>query len=236
MAFNVPSLQSGVTYFDNWGRPTPSFQRYWQDVIKTLADTFAQIEQILIELAQAQADIIAAQEDIIETQEAQQETIDQIVDILNGTEVFTGLNVNTKRIDNFVDGLDADGAQIIDSAVVPLNFPSGAARSYDSFPMTSDDSSITISSVGFDQPGSAGTLTSGSVSGLSADTTYRVFFNPISAFYSAQIPPAGNFFSSPDGWLFIGDIKTSTGGVYTPPAAPPAGFDPFFFSGGMNFF
>ncbi len=232
--FKPVVLQWNVPVVSMQRTATQQFQRAWQDLNGAVAGSFGQIDTILTDLAQAQLDIIAAQEDIVATQEEQQEILDAIVDILNGTTPFTGLNVNTKRVDNFVEGLDSDGARIIDAAVTPLNYPSGAARSYDTYPLTSDDSSIDIGAVGFDEPGAAGTLTAGTVSGLSADTAYRVFYNPAGNFYTAQPPPAGIYFSSPDGWQFVGDIKTSTGGVYSAPPALPDGFDPAYYSGGMN--
>lgn len=211
LAYNVPVVTAQRT-------PTQQFQRDWQEMNNRVEQSFGDLTVITDDLAQAVLDITDTQNDILA--------------ILNGTTSFTGLKVDGKRVDNFVAYLNNAGEQIIDGNAFPYNVPSGSARAYASFPLTSTDSAISVAAVAYAIPNGTGTLTSGSMTGLSADTAYRVFFNPNLTLYTAQPPPATAYLSSPDGWQFIGDIKTSTGGVFTAPAPFPDGFDPGMFSGG----
>lgn len=101
-------------------------------------------------------------------------------------------------------------------------------------PLTSTDTTITVASVTVDfplainpgTPGSVGangytsiTAPSTSFSGLTPDTTYSVFWiSPTT--WSCQ-PPSNTppYYSSADGWLFIGAIRTAVSGTsnYNPP-------------------
>jgi len=217
--FNVQPLQSNVPIVTMQRTPTQQYQRFFQEIIAKVGASFADLTTITDNLTQAQADI--------------QDILDDIIAILNGTTTFTGLKVDGKRVDNFVAYLDNAGEQIIDGNAFPYNVPSGSARAYASFPLTSTASSIAIAAVAFAIPNGTGNLVSGSVSGLAADTPYRVFYNPNINLYTAQPPPASAYLSSPDGWQFIGDIKTAvSGSSYSAPPALPPGFDPGMYSGG----
>lgn len=92
-------------------------------------------------------------------------------------------------------------------------------------PLTSTSTSISVVShnVTFPSVPSGGTATlsipSTSFSGLSNDMTYSVFYIPGVGAWSCQGPATTPpYYSSPDGWLFVGSIRTQTGGgTYNPP-------------------
>lgn len=94
------------------------------------------------------------------------------------------------------------------------------------YPLTSTDTTIPIAT--FDavlDDGRAMTFPADTLTGLTADTTYAVFWDLIAGDYLAAVSPADTEMA--DGTLvFIGGQRTASsgGGSYTPPDDPPDGY------------
>ena len=91
------------------------------------------------------------------------------------------------------------------------------------FPLTSDDDSIFIAA--FDavlSDGSAISFGAATIDTLASDTSFGVFWNPATPGYEVHISPALTQMANP-ALVYLGAQRTSSGGSYTPPPAPPDG-------------
>lgn len=107
-----------------------------------------------------------------------------------------------------------------------------AARRFETrtvlYPLSSDDTSIAV--VAFDgvlNDGSEVSMPADTITGLTAGTSYGVFYDPATSTYSAVVSPAIDAMKN-SSLIFVGGFSTSDGGTYTPPDDPPPG------SGGFN--
>lgn len=112
---------------------------------------------------------------------------------------------------------------------LPLNAPAGKAVAQDvAFPVSSGSStSIAISAFDRIYPGRTYELPSATLTGLSADTQYYIFWDVDADDYLADsnAATARVLITEPSGYIFLGLQRTQTGGGgYTPPPPPPPGW------------
>ncbi len=124
-----------------------------------------------------------------------------------------------------VDGVT--GARRVLGPIDTTGASGGSARRIVSrsvaYPLTSDDDSIFIAA--FDavlSDGSAVSFAAASINALASDTSFAVFWNPVTPGYEAYASPALTQMANP-ALVFLGAQRTSSGGTYTPPADPPPG-------------
>lgn len=94
------------------------------------------------------------------------------------------------------------------------------------YPLTSNDTSISIAAFdGVLDDTSTVSFPSGSITSLSSDTVYSVFYNLGTGAYTAVAPPASAQMAD-KGLVYIYNQATSTGGSYTSGGTPPGGYRP----------
>jgi hypothetical protein len=120
---------------------------------------------------------------------------------------------------------DAGSGMLLDFRGVLYGYSVANVAGRGTQPLTVSVGAVSISSHSIMFPVPAGTTTvsipSGSVSGLSNDTDYSVFYNPNSStFHVVGAASAPAFFASVDNYIWIGDFRTpSGGGTWTAPTS-----------------
>lgn len=132
-----------------------------------------------------------------------------------------GVVTQPAALASYVDSL----GRVIDWRGLPINASGGVAvyRSVGAPLSSASSSTIAVAAHTYSAPGQDLAMPSATISGLTTDTNYAVFYDMNTGTYLATTSPAA-YYASADRYVALGNQRTQTGGGgFTPPPPPPPG-------------